>query len=62
MTMETMKMTMAVAEAKATTALQWWQLSDGGGGGDAVDGGGGGGGGDSGKSDSDSGICGGGES
>ena len=42
MTMETAKMTTAVMEAKATTSLQWWRLSDGGGG-------------ESGESDSDGG-------
>ena len=42
MMMATAKMTMAVTEAKATTSLQWQQLSDGGNGS----------GGDSGKSDS----------
>jgi hypothetical protein len=42
----------AVAEAKATTSLQWRRLSDGGDGG----------GGDSGESDSDGGDGGGGES
>jgi len=62
MTMETTKMTTAVAEAKATTALQWRRLSDGGGGGGGDDGDDDGGGGDSGESDSDSGICSGGES
>ena len=51
--METTKKTMAVAEAKATTSLQWRRLSDGGDGE---------GGGDSGKSDSDGGDGGGGES
>ena len=53
----TTKMRMAVAEAKATTSLQWRRLSDGG------DGSGGNGrGGNSGKSGSDGGNGGGGES
>jgi hypothetical protein len=43
--METTKKTMAVAEAKATTSLQWRRLSDGGDGGD----------GESGENDSDGG-------
>ncbi len=36
--METTKMTMAVAEAKATTSLQWRRLSDGGNSGDGKSG------------------------
>ncbi len=49
---ETTKTTMALMEAKATTSLQWWRLSDGSGGksgesnsdgGDSGDGDGGGG-------------------
>ncbi len=36
--METTKKMMAVAEAKATTSLQWWRLSDGGDGGDGKSG------------------------
>jgi hypothetical protein len=47
--METTKKTMAVAEAKATTSLQWRRLSDGG------DGDGDGGDGKSGENDSDGG-------
>ena len=46
--METTKKTMAVAEAKATTSLQWRRLSDGGNGGDGKSG-------ESGENDSDGG-------
>jgi hypothetical protein len=46
--METTKKTMAVAEAKATTSLQWRRLSDGGDGGDGKSG-------ESGENDSDGG-------
>ena len=46
MTMETTKKTMAVAEAKATTSLQWRRLSDRGDGGDGKSG-------ESGENDSD---------
>ena len=49
--METTKKTMAVAEAKATTSLQWRRLSDGGDGGDGGDGKSG----ESGENDSDGG-------
>ncbi len=47
-TMETTKKMMAVAEAKATTSLQWRQLSDGGDGGNGKSG-------ESGENDSDGG-------
>jgi hypothetical protein len=46
--METTKKTMAVAEAKATTSLQWRRLSDGGDGGNGKSG-------KSGENDSDGG-------
>jgi hypothetical protein len=46
--METTKKTMAVAEAKATTSLQWRRLSDGGDGGNGKSG-------ESGENDSDGG-------
>jgi hypothetical protein len=46
--METTKKTLAVAEAKATTSLQWRRLSDGGDGGDGKNG-------ESGENDSDGG-------